>query len=875
MKRLVFVLLSAVLLLPAMAEQRTDAEMRTLAANAIKQLDNTRHTVKARTAAQLNVLRDMDQLTLYGYSNGGWAIVSKDDAFTEVLGYSDKAVDMSDPSPEFLWLLRCFNGSMQQELKDGTAATRRKAPNKACSVLRAVQPLLKTDWAQGWPYNTKCPVVKINGEKKTCVSGCVATAYAQVLYYLRLPQKAHGKKSYTWTSDDTEESRVLSYDFDKNPFDWANLVNTYDKNKSTQAQVDAIGNFVYAIGVLATMNYSPSGSGSACATTTRNINRYFEDVFGVTSGYCETRAGKPMDVATIARELNAGRPLVYSGADDNGEGGHCFVIDGVDTKGNLHCNLGWGGSGDGFYAMEDMKNFPTRQTITTLVPSDNLGVVKPTADLMGKTLKADTEHPVTELKAGEWYVMWNEGRGVAAADLGKGQDVSVTGLVADGRRAEYLASGLVRLVPDADGTHYAIQTGLGNYFPSFAHDKEGKTAATPEYFTISTIEDKEGVAQDGHYYLLCPNNVRLDCNKNNVVGWNTGATHDVGGNASWQFFPVQVKDDPENVPVTSIALESDTLRIIVGTSQMLSHEVLPATASIPKVAWSSNKNSVASVDKRGEVTAVSKGVAVITATSADGSDITANCTLMVGTISQLRKVDNIATSTLYILRNTAGTGGYLVACDTVPGHPTLRGISSKSTSGCKDEAYWDDAPLGSPNTLWQILQDEEGNYYLYNIGAQKFLINGEEETTEYVFSDTPKPYTITPVQEGDFNGSEAFAGNFFINAGTTTSSRLMGGTNFLNPAHWLDSTTAVRSRQAVWEIQATSGIAKGLNAWTTSSFLSFLHPDGIEAATTSSRGESLAPTYDLQGRALRSGALSGSSRSSHGILIQNGQKLIR
>ena len=875
MKRLVFVLLSAVLLLPAMAEQRTDAEMRTLAANAIKQLDNTRHTVKARTAAQLNVLRDMDQLTLYGYSNGGWAIVSKDDAFTEVLGYSDKPVDMSDPSPEFLWLLRCFNGSMQQELKDGTAATRRLAPNKTCSVLRAVQPLLKTDWAQGWPYNTKCPVVKIDGTQKTCVSGCVATAYAQVLYYLHLPQKAHGKKSYTWTSDDTEESRVLSYDFDKTPFDWANLVNTYDKNKSTQAQVEAIGNFVYAIGVLATMNYSPSGSGSACATTTRNINRYFEDVFGVTSGYCETRAGKPMDVATIARELNVGRPLVYSGADDNEEGGHCFVIDGADTKGYLHCNLGWGGSGDGFYAMEDMKNFPTRQTITTLVPSDNLGVVKPHAELVGKTLKADTEHPATELKADIWYVMWNEGRGIAAADFGKGQNVSVTGLVADGRRAEYLAAGLVRLVPDAAGTHYAIQSGLGNYYPSFAHDKEGKTTATPVYFTVNTIADEGGALQDGHYYLLSPNNVRVDCNKNNVVGWNTGATHDVGGNASWQFFPVEVQDDPDNVPITSIVLESDTLRILAGHTLMLNHEVLPATAGVPQLVWSSSKTDVATVSTNGQVTALAKGVSVISAASADGSDITANCTLMVGSVSTLRGVGNITTSALYLLRNTAGTGGYLVACDTVPGHPTLRGIASKSTSGCKDDAYWEDAPLGTPNTLWQILQDEEDNYYLYNIGAQKFLVNGEEEGTEFVFSDKPKPYTITPVKEDDFNGSEAYAGQYFINAGTTPSGRLMAATNFLNPAHWQDATTAIRSRQAVWDILSTSGIAKGLKAWTTNAFLSFLHPDGIGATQLSTVNSQLSTAYDLTGRTIRSGALSGSSRSSHGILIRNGQKIIR
>ena len=878
MKKIFLTLLSVAILLPAMAEQRTASEMRSLAAEAINQLSTANcqlsTKVKARTAAQLKVLRDMDQLTLFGYSDAGWAIVSKDDAYEAILGYSDKALDMTNPSPEFLWILRCFDGSLQQGLKDGTAASRRQVRSKTCSVLREVKPLVKTEWSQGWPYNTKCPTVMTDKGLQTSVTGCVATAFAQVLYYHRLPQKYHGKKSYTWTCKETKEETVLTYDFEKTPFDWNNLVDTYYEGKSTKAQIDAIGNFMYALGVMSHMGYSPSGSGAAPATTSNSINNFFEDVISTTYGYYQPTQGKPMDATIVARELNEKRPLVFSGSDANGENGHCFVIDGANAKGLLHCNLGWGGGGDGYYAMDEMCGYPTYQTLSTVIPGVNISVTKPCAELAGKTLRADTENPVTTLQPNVWYMMWNEGRSVATHDLGKGLNVGTSSFVPDGRRAEYHAGTVVRLIPNADGSRYAIQTGLGNYLPAFAHNTMAKSGTSVVNYTIATIEDNSGVPQDGHFYLLSPSNVRLDCNGTFLVGWNNGATHEVGGNASWQFFPIEVKDAEKTDPITSITLSADTIRTVVGCTFTIPSEVLPATASVPYINWSSSKSAVATVDNSGNVEALSKGTAVISAAAVDGSDITSTCTVMVGSVSHTQRLSNLMFSSLYLLQNFAGTGGYLVADDAVADHPVLRGITSKSTAGCKDERYWEDAPLGSPNTLWQILQDEEGNYYLFNIGAQKFLVNGETEESEYVFSDQPKPYTITAVTEEDFTGSADFLGHFYLNAGTTDSSRLMGATNFENPAHWLDSTTAIRIRQSVWKIQAASGLNKGLKAWTKDQFLAFINPDGIGAPSTSPRGESLVPAYDLQGRALRFDALSGSSRDK-GILIQNGKKIIR
>lgn len=257
---------------------------------------------------------------------------------------------------------------MADDLKQGTASTRRQVRSKTCSVLREVKPLLKTNWNQAWPYNTKCPMVQGEYGKEYCITGCVATAFAQVLYYLKLPRKAHGTKSYTWANTVEDNPQVLSYDFSAQPFDWDNIPVNYDPVKGTKAQLDALGNLMYACGVMANMNYTPTGSGAACPTVSNSINNHFEDLTSQTVGYYQPKNGTHMPADLIASELNAGRPLVFSGSDKDEKNGHAFVIDGSDAKGYVHCNLGWSGQGNGYFAMDEMSGYPTFQTLSTVVP---------------------------------------------------------------------------------------------------------------------------------------------------------------------------------------------------------------------------------------------------------------------------------------------------------------------------------------------------------------------------------------------------------------------------------------------------------------------------------------------------------------------------
>lgn len=81
--------------------------------------------------------------------------------------------------------------------------------------------------------------------------------------------------------------------------------------------------------------------------------------------------------------------------------------------------------------------------------------------------------------------------------------------------------------------------------------------------------------------------------------------------------------------VQSIALTADKDWIEPGETMALNAEITPADAFIGEVTWSSSDPAVATVDTKGSVKGVSCGTAVITATSTDGSDVSATKTIRV------------------------------------------------------------------------------------------------------------------------------------------------------------------------------------------------------------------------------------------------------
>lgn len=141
---------------------------------------------------------DGDNAGIYVFNaDNSFVIVSADDRTPSVLGYSDNGVFDMNTAPE---ALKVMLSKYQQAVSSNQAITRGTVPTHD-----AIKALVKTKWNQYGPYNLTCP--KDNTTGKTSLTGCVATAMAQVMYYHQWPATYEWSKMKTeYASNDSTES---------------------------------------------------------------------------------------------------------------------------------------------------------------------------------------------------------------------------------------------------------------------------------------------------------------------------------------------------------------------------------------------------------------------------------------------------------------------------------------------------------------------------------------------------------------------------------------------------------------------------------------------------------------------------------------------
>ena len=325
------------------------------------------------------------QYYVYANANGeGWVMVAANDVVTPILAYSETGEFRTDKMPDNVkyWLgsydkkikyAEQNNIEATEEVKAEWRALRKGVRKAKASV--TVSPLIQTTWDQDEPYYNLCPKV---GNERT-LTGCVATAMAQVMNYWQWPVTGTG--SYSYTSETQKLS--CSANFGSTTYDWANMLNRYagyynegsstyhSTSSGTTAQQNAVATLMYHCGVAAKMDYDISANGgsgtqtiypNAASTTSRCAAYALINNFGYKSstlkcyyrpgGYGYSAVSDANWLNLLKTELDASRPIMYAGADN--EGGHSFICDGYDSDNKFHFNWGWSGYCNGYYTVDNL-----------------------------------------------------------------------------------------------------------------------------------------------------------------------------------------------------------------------------------------------------------------------------------------------------------------------------------------------------------------------------------------------------------------------------------------------------------------------------------------------------------------------------------------
>ena len=220
-----------------------------------------------RNSSSIKELNRMSKLAIYGFEDEGFAVIANDDRFTEVIGYSKTRYTDNNMPCGFNWWLETINTAMQQEIEEEPFSLKAKTAIKA-----SVQPLLATKWGQGTPYNNYCVAVA-NGEEHKCVTGCIATAMAQVMKYHNFPHKGKGSVSYTINYNSWGEV-FFSSNFSEHEYDWDNMISRYNYGY-TGEQANAVATLMYDCGVSVGMGYGVNESVASHTSVPYALKEFF------------------------------------------------------------------------------------------------------------------------------------------------------------------------------------------------------------------------------------------------------------------------------------------------------------------------------------------------------------------------------------------------------------------------------------------------------------------------------------------------------------------------------------------------------------------------------------------------------------------------
>ena len=308
---------------------------------------------------------------VFNIGDHGFVIIAGDDAYRPVIGYSNESTfDASNIPPA----LQDYLGSIAERIVKLRAKGNAVAPPMVAaewnSVLthgrlitrngrRETSYFCQTKWNQDYPYNYCCPEDP-NGSGGHAIVGCLATAMSQLMRFWAYPTQGTGDHCYYH-----EDYGEICADFGNTTYDWDNMPNVLDSSAS-EAEKLATGTLCFHCGVTIDMGYGPDGSGGASGP----IPGVMHDYFGYSDAIVQLRRddyGLEEWKTMVREQFDMGWPMYYGGCQDGGC--HAFVCDGYDDHDMFHFNLGWGGSSDGWYIIDEAPYTSPADAMFNFVPA--------------------------------------------------------------------------------------------------------------------------------------------------------------------------------------------------------------------------------------------------------------------------------------------------------------------------------------------------------------------------------------------------------------------------------------------------------------------------------------------------------------------------
>ena len=308
---------------------------------------------------------------VFNVGESGFVIMSADDFYRPIIGHSENGkFDVNNVPPAL------------QDYLDGIVEARsmtRKSRNAAAPDVAADWQMLEktgrlvsrhggrgtgyfvqTQWNQSYPYNYYCPDDPA-GDHGHAIVGCLATSTSQLVSFWKYPEHGYGSHCYYH-----EDYGQICANFQNTYYDWEHIANKINDNSPIE-EIQAVALISFHCGVCIDMGYGPDGSGGASGPIPGAMHTYFHfsdaNIQRSRNDY-DTETWKAM----VREQFDMGWPMYYGGCED--DGCHAFICDGYDDYDMFHFNLGWGGSSDGWYLIDDAPYTHPADAMFNFVPQE-------------------------------------------------------------------------------------------------------------------------------------------------------------------------------------------------------------------------------------------------------------------------------------------------------------------------------------------------------------------------------------------------------------------------------------------------------------------------------------------------------------------------